>query len=315
MTVTVTYITPLYAGNKITLTCTVTLDPNVDNNETVTTSWSVPSDISGERYLVTAASGSGSTYTGSLTIRSLADRDDGTYTCTGIVTRENELQVTASDSHTLPTIRKLQLIIWLITFYCVFNVGTLHAIVHDTMRQSTSLVVMWGLLSPNKSESILSYNISYSNINNIQCFMNFSVITNITETQYTLSNLQEATEYSITVSGILEYGETNDYLIASTLAAGQHSVIYKQQKMVFISVIHFKFSSICPTHLCQYISCDFHYHNCSLGKSGVHSPQWPPYRLLCEVWGTRGAEYTDYEYIRRKCHYSYNPQSGALNDI
>ena len=111
MTVTVTYTTPLHVGNKITLTCTVTLDPNVDNNETVTTSWSGPSDISGERYLVTAASGSGSTYTGSLTIRSLADQDDGTYTCTGIVTRENELQITASDSHTLPTIRKLLLII------------------------------------------------------------------------------------------------------------------------------------------------------------------------------------------------------------
>ena len=124
-------------------------------------------------------------------------------------------------------------------FYCVFDVGTLHAIVRDTMRQSTSLVVMWDLLLPNKSESILSYNISYSNINNIPCFMNFSVITNITETQYTLSNLEEATEYSITVSGILEYGETNDYLTASTLAAGQHSTIYKQQKMVFISVIHF----------------------------------------------------------------------------
>ena len=107
------------------------------------------------------------------------------------------------------------------------------------MRQSTSLVVMWELLPPAESESILSYNISYSNINNIQCFMNFSVITNITGTQYTLSNLQEATVYSITVSGILEYGETNDYLTASTLAAGQHSTISKQQLMLFISVIHF----------------------------------------------------------------------------
>ena len=78
------------------------------------------------------------------------------------------------------------------------------------------------------------------NINNIPCFMNFSIITNITGSQYTLRNLQEATVYSITVSGILEYGETNDYLTASTLAAGQHSVIYKQQNfMMFISVIHF----------------------------------------------------------------------------
>ena len=117
--------------------------------------------------------------------------------------------------------------------------GTLRAIVPDTMRQSTSLVVMWELLPPAQSQSILSYNISYLNIDNIQCFMNFSVIASITGTEYTLSNLEEATVYSITVSGILEYGETNDYLIASRLAAGQHSVIYKQQNfMMFISVIH-----------------------------------------------------------------------------
>ena len=46
--------------------------------------------------------------------------------------------------------------------------------------------------------------------------------------------------YSITVSGILEYGKTNDYLTASTLAAGQHSIISKQQNfMMFISVIQF----------------------------------------------------------------------------
>ena len=131
-------------------------------------------------------------------------------------------------------------IIELIKFYCAFAVGILRAIVRDTMRQSTSLVVMWELLPHTESKRILSYNISYLNINNIQCFMNFSVITNITGTQYTMSNLQEATVYSITVSGILEYGETNDNLTASTLAAGQHSVIYQQQNfMMLISVIHF----------------------------------------------------------------------------
>ena len=107
VTVTATYTTPLYVGNTITLTCTVTLDPNVDNNETVTTSWSGPSDNSGKRYLVTVTNGSGSMYTSSLTISSLADHDQGTYTCTGIVTGENEQQVTAMDSHTLPTIPKL----------------------------------------------------------------------------------------------------------------------------------------------------------------------------------------------------------------
>ena len=105
--VTATYTTPLYAGSSLTLTCNVTLNPNVDNNETVTTSWSGPSDITGERFLVTATSGSGSTYTGSLTISSIVHHDQGTYTCTARITGENEQQVTASDNHTLLTIREL----------------------------------------------------------------------------------------------------------------------------------------------------------------------------------------------------------------
>ena len=104
--VTAAYTPPLYAGSSLTLTCNVTLDSNVDNNENVTTSWSGPSDITGEKYLVTAASGSGSTYTSNLTISSLADQDDGTYTCIGIVTGGYDQQVTASGSYTLSTIRK-----------------------------------------------------------------------------------------------------------------------------------------------------------------------------------------------------------------
>ena len=106
--VAVTFVTPLYVGSSLTLTCTVALDPSVDNNEAVTTTWSGPSNITGERHLVNATSGSGSTYTSSLRISSLTDQDNGTYTCTGIVTGENEQQVTASDSHTLPTICKPQ---------------------------------------------------------------------------------------------------------------------------------------------------------------------------------------------------------------
>ena len=108
VTITATYTTPLYAGSNLTLTCDVTLDPNVDNDETVTISWSGPNNITGERYLVSATSGSGSTYTSSLRISPLTDQDNGIYTCTGMVTGEYEQQVTASDSHTLPTICKPQ---------------------------------------------------------------------------------------------------------------------------------------------------------------------------------------------------------------
>ena len=64
----------------------------MDNGELVMTEWNDLQDIPEERYSVIGASGSGSIYTGSLTIRPLADQDDGTYTCTVVVTGGNNVQ-------------------------------------------------------------------------------------------------------------------------------------------------------------------------------------------------------------------------------
>ena len=77
----------------------MTLDANVDNDESVRTEWSGPSDIPGERYSVFDHHVSGMS---SLTISPLAEEDDGTYTCTGIVTGgDNVQQATASHDVTL----------------------------------------------------------------------------------------------------------------------------------------------------------------------------------------------------------------------
>ena len=120
MDVTVSRTVPLYAGTSLTLTCTVTLDPNVDNGERVMTEWSGPRDISGERYSVTAASGSESTYTGSLTISPLADQDDGTYTCTGTVTGGiNVQQATASDDVTITVMGESAIFLFCKSYNCV----------------------------------------------------------------------------------------------------------------------------------------------------------------------------------------------------
>ena len=102
MTVTLNYTPPLYAGTGLTLTCTVTLDPYVDDGERVVIEWSGPRDISSDRYSFTGASGSGSTYTESLTISPLGDLDDGTYTCTvTVIGGSNVQQATASDDVTI----------------------------------------------------------------------------------------------------------------------------------------------------------------------------------------------------------------------
>ena len=82
----------LYAGTNLTLTCTVTLDPYI-NNETVSIEWNGLQSIPQDRYSVTGASGgSGSNYTGTLIISPLTDQDDdGLYTCTGTVTGTSSL--------------------------------------------------------------------------------------------------------------------------------------------------------------------------------------------------------------------------------
>ena len=73
----------LHPGTVLTLTCTVTLDDtNVDSGESVEMTWSGPRNIPGERDSVMEASGSGESYTDSLTISPLVEgKDDGQYMC------------------------------------------------------------------------------------------------------------------------------------------------------------------------------------------------------------------------------------------
>ena len=100
--VTLSHSSPRYAGTGLTLTCTVTLDPNVDNGERIMTEWGGFQNIPEERYSITGASSSGSTYTGALTISPLADQDDGAYTCIVTVTGGSYVQhATSSENITI----------------------------------------------------------------------------------------------------------------------------------------------------------------------------------------------------------------------
>ena len=77
----------LYAGTSLTLTCTMTLDPAVNNNESINIEWSGLQSISEDRYTVSdIMRGSGSNYTATLIISPLAIQDDDVMiTCTGTV--------------------------------------------------------------------------------------------------------------------------------------------------------------------------------------------------------------------------------------
>ena len=77
------------------------------------------------------------------------------------------------------------------------------------------------LLAIDVTVTAASFTITYSNTDNTQCF-NVSLSDTTSETMYTVIDLQEDTEYSITVTAMLSDGGTGeDSLTASTMAAGE----------------------------------------------------------------------------------------------
>ena len=99
VTVSLSQKGPLYAGTSLTITCTITLDSSVNNNELVSTDWTgldhLPLDRVSTTPVIRVINGS---YTSTLTISPLADQDDGTFTCTGTVSGGTHIQ-SASNTH------------------------------------------------------------------------------------------------------------------------------------------------------------------------------------------------------------------------
>ena len=85
----------------------------------VSVTWTGPRTIPGERYSVMEASGSGRTYTGSLTISPLAEgQDDGQYTCSVTVSGGSSvLEATNNDSTIIDVMGKG------ITPHCMHKIG------------------------------------------------------------------------------------------------------------------------------------------------------------------------------------------------
>ena len=91
----------LSAGTPLTLTCTTTLSPSV-NEEVVNTVWTGPDMTelsSGSRVTISGAVDSTSPYVSELTISPLAESDSGGYTCTVmVVPRAGEENVLGSEA-------------------------------------------------------------------------------------------------------------------------------------------------------------------------------------------------------------------------
>ena len=80
----------------------------------------------------------------------------------------------------------------------------------------TTLTISWMLAGSLTAHCV--YDISYMNINNTHCFNDSkNVIGRINDTKKTLTDLQEDTQYSITLT-IVGYG--SDSITATTMATG-----------------------------------------------------------------------------------------------
>ena len=77
--------------------------------------------------------------------------------------------------------------------------------------EATSLIISWSLVG---SAVETSYSISYSNTDT-QCFTDSDTVSGIAagETSHTLTDLEEGTEYTITVTALLTGGEILEYSV------------------------------------------------------------------------------------------------------
>ena len=89
------------------------------------------------------------------------------------------------------------------------------------------------------------------------------------ETMYRLDDLEEGTEYSITVTATLTGGGSEqDMAVGTTMAAGECISMQSNLLLLSLSLSH-THSSICPSLFCEGLSGELHCHLCPVGTGGT----------------------------------------------
>ena len=131
---------------------------------------------------------------------------------------------------------------------------------------STAVEISWSLA---RNVRATSYTISYSN-SNTDCFKDSNTITGIpgSATMYTLTGLQEGTEYSITVTAKMSNGVTFEHrILANTLPTGKNGPLFVPLHSIF-PLSYFR--SICSSQIFERYSSNKLQHYHSVGGSGLH---------------------------------------------
>ena len=105
-----------------------------------------------------------------------------------------------------------------------FSTGLLS--VSHISSSTMSLEIALTLTLSTEPDTTASYTISHFNTNS-DCFDTNGIdAIHASETMYTLTDLEEGTEYSITVTALLSDGETaEDSLTATTMASGEFHIV------------------------------------------------------------------------------------------
>ena len=130
---------------------------------------------------------------------------------------------------------------FIIEFLVTFTEGlTLSA----TSSSSTSISVSWELQN---TLTASDYTISYTNTNNTQCFTDSRSSISTSGTSHTVDNLEEGTQYSITVTASLTGGGTLEGSItAATLTASEFS--FTLHTLHTHNSFSHSYSSICSSY-------------------------------------------------------------------
>ena len=101
MTISLNRSGPLYAGTGLSIMCTATLDPSVNNDENVFIKWSGQERIPSTRFSISSTTNHPcDRYSSVLTISPLAVQDNGPFTCTWTVTGLDQSQSATNTSST-----------------------------------------------------------------------------------------------------------------------------------------------------------------------------------------------------------------------